>query len=322
MLRTASGAVLLDGETFAGEAKLSFDTAGMLLDDVSVRSVDDILPETARAVGEEGSCLSLARVQDDGIEPYTVFTPYVNGRPCHDMTNGFTIPLPLFREAKLLVNGKACTLPLSRPEDVWAMPESDVSEWFVASPRWKDYVFKSRLTDWYGTGEGKWQSLERWSCDRNWSWLGVETNAPSILWHRQKLVAPFGIRTWISMGARENFAAEYERGRDLNLVFGGNGKDLTVGWTVRAMRAEERGIELWYGDQLVAQNKDLGLGRGHTLHHSWYETVVVVEAGRIRVYYEGRPALDAAVDEKEFSGQVGIWTENNSIRLGRAQIAF
>ena len=75
------------------------------------------------------------------------------------------------------------------------------------------------------------------------------------------------------------------------------------------------------GDQLVAQNKDLGLGRGHTLHHSWYETVVV-EVGRIRVYYEGRPALDAAVDEKEFSGQVGIWTENNSIRLGRAQIAF
>ena len=322
VLHTASGAVLLDDETFAGEAKLSFDTIGVLLDDVSVRSVDDILPETGRAVGEEGSCLSLARVQDDGIEPYTVFTPLVNGRPATDMSNGFTIPLPLFREAKLLVNGKPYVVPSSHPDNVWAIPESDVTEWFVPCSAWKDYVFKSRLTDWYGTGEGKWQSLERWSCDRNWSWLGVETNAPSILWHRQKLMAPFGIRTWVSMGARENFAAEYERGRDLNLVFGGNGKDLTEGWTVRVMRAEERGVELWHGDQLVAQNKDLGLGHGHTLHHSWYETIAVVEAGRVRVYYEGRLALDTVVDEKEFRGQVGIWTENNSIRLGRAQIAF
>ena len=123
-LRTASGAVLLDGETFAGEAKLSFDTVGMLLDDVSVRSVDDILPETGRAVGEEGSCLSLARVQDDGIEPYTVFTPLVNGRPAADMSNGFTMPLPLFRETKLLVNGKPYVVQSSRPDNVLAMPEN------------------------------------------------------------------------------------------------------------------------------------------------------------------------------------------------------
>ena len=318
----ANGKLLLDGETFAGEAKLYFDTAGMLLDDVSVRSVDDILPNTGRAIGEEGSCLSLARMQDDGIEPYTVFTPYVNGRPGHDLANGFRLPLPLFHESKLLVNGKAYTLPPSRPDHVWTMPEDDVSEWFVASPTWKDYVFKGRLTDWYGTGDGHWESLQRWSCDRNWSWLGVETATTAVLWHRQTMRAPFAVRTWISMGARDTFAAEYERGRDLNLVFGGNGKDLSTGWTVRVMRALDRGVELWHGDQMVAQNKEFGMGRGHTLHHSWYEIGLVVEEGRVRVYYEGRPVLDAAVDEKEFSGQVGVWTENNSIRLGRVQIAF
>ena len=321
-LWSVDGTLLLDGETFAGEAKLSFDTAGMLLDDVSVRSVNDILPETGRAIGEEGSCLSLARLQDDGIEPYTVFTPYVNGWPLQKAANGFSLPLPLFHESKLLVNGKAYSVSASRPENVWTMPEEAASEWFVACPTWKDYVFKGRLTDWYGTGEGNWESLQRWSCDRNWSWLGVETATTAVLWHRRKMVAPFAVRTWISMGARDTFAAEYERGRDLNLVFGGNGKDLTEGWTVRVMRALERGVELWHGDQMVAQNKEFGMGRGHTLHHSWYEIVAVVEEGRIRVYYEGRPALDAAVDEKEFRGQVGIWTENNSIRLGRVQIAF
>ena len=319
---TAEGALLLDGETFAGEARLSFDTAGVLLDDVSVRSVNDILPNTSRAVGEEGSCLSLARLQDDGIEPYTVFTPYVDGRPGHDLVNGFRLPMPLFHESKLLVNGKAYALPQSRPDNVWAMPEDNVSEWFVACPTWKDYVFKGRLTDWYGAGDGNWESLQRWSCDRNWSWLGVETATTAMLWHRRKMEAPFGMRTWISMGARDTFAAEYERGRDLNLVFGGNGKDLSEGWTVRVMHALERGVELWHGDQLVAQNKEFGMGRGHTLHHSWYEVGVVVEEGRVRVYYEGRPVLDTAVDEKKFSGQLGVWTENNSIRLGRVQIAF
>jgi hypothetical protein len=84
----------------------------------------------------------------------------------------------------------------------------------------------------------------------------------------------------------------------------------------------ERGVELWHGDQMVAQNKEFGMGRGHTLHHSWYEIGLVVEEGRVRVYYEGRPVLDAAVDEKEFNGQVGVWTQDNSIRLGRVQIAF
>ena len=317
------GFKVFDGETFAGEARLSFDTAGMLLDDVSVRSVNDILSITGRAIGEEGSCLSLARVQDDGIEPYTVFSPYVNGRPSKDVANGFSVPMPwIHKKAHLLVNGKAYTLPPSQPENVWVMPEDDVSEWLVLSPTWTDYVFKGRMTDWYATGGGKWESLQRWSCDRNWSWLGVETKEPSILWHRRWMCAPFGMRAWISMGARDTFAAEYERGRDLNLVLGGNGKDLTEGWTVRVMRALDRGVELWHGDKLVAQNKEFGMGRGHTLHHSWYEVGVFVEEGRIRVYYEGRPVLDAAVDEKEFVGQVGVWTEDNSIRLGRVQISY
>ena len=318
----SNGKLLLDGETFAGEAKLAFDTAGMLLDDVSVRSVNDILPMTGRAVGEEGSCLSLARLQDDGIEPYTVFTPYVNGRPCRDVANGFTIPLPLFRETSLMVNGKAYKLSATQPQDILAMPEDDVAEWFVASPNWKDYVFKGRLTDWYGTGDGMWESLQRWSCDRNWSWLGVETSKTAVLWHREVRQAPFAMRTWISMGARDNFASEYERGRDLNLIFGGNGKDLSEGWTVRVMRAHERGVELWHGDQLVAKNIEHGMGRGHTLHHSWYEIATVVEEGRVRVYYEGRQVIDQAVDEKEFRGQLGVWTEDNSIRIGRVQISF
>lgn len=313
---------MFDDETFAGEARLSFDTAGMLLDDVSVRSVNDILPETGRAIGEEGSCLSLARIQDDGIEPYTVFTPFVNGRPVREAANGFSLPLPLFKESKLVVNGKAYTLPPTQPEDVLAMPELDAAEWFVPCPAWKDYVFKGRMTDWYGTGDGAWVSLQRWSCDRNWSWLGVETDKTAVLWHRQRMKAPFGMRAWISMGARETFASEYERGRDLNLVFGGNGKDLTEGWFVRVMRANERGVELWHGDQLVAQNKEFGMGHGHTLHHSWYEIGCVVEAGHLRVYYDGRKVLDTTVDEKEFAGQVGIWTEDNSIRLGRAQVSL
>ena len=167
-----------------------------------------------------------------------------------------------------------------------------------------------------------WESLQRWSCDRNWSWLGVETSKTAVLWHREVRQAPFALRTWISMGARDNFASEYERGRDLNLIFGGNGKDLSEGWTVRVMRAHERGVELWHGDQLVAKNIEHGMGRGHTLHHSWYEIAAVVEEGRVRVYYEGRQVIDQAVDEKEFRGQLGVWTEDNSIRIGRVQISF
>ena len=88
------------------------------------------------------------------------------------------------------------------------------------------------------------------------------------------------------------------------------------------MDARGRGIELWHAGQLVASNRELGLGRGHTLHHSWFEIAAVVQKDRIRVYFEGRLAIDHQLQEPIGSGQVGLWTEKNSIRVGRIQLSW
>ncbi len=309
-------------ETLHGNPVFSFSEIGGMLDDVSIRSLEQVLPGTDRAIGDEGSCLALDRISDEGIERSTIFSPYVWFQVLPAFRNGVRLSMPLFKPGVLHTNGTGYLLQASNELLEFALPETEgLAEIYVETPYWKDYVFKKRMTDWYGLG-GKWEQLERWSCDDKWSWLGVETEDRAALWNKLTLSPPFAIRAFLSLGARDYFSSEYDHGQNMNLVFGGDGASLDRGWQVRGMDARGRGIELWHAGQLVASNRELGLGRGHTLHHSWFEIAAVVQKDRIRVYFEGRLAIDHQLQEPIGSGQVGLWTEKNSIRVGRIQLSW
>lgn len=325
----------------SGSCRLAVSAPGILLDDVAVRPVHAIPDGTDRAPGEEGSCLALGRSQDQGLERSTVFSPARLWRAAPDLQNTLVSWLEAPADATFAVLGQRHS-PSPRPDSQHGTllalpadttPPTDVP--FPVVPHWRDYVFKDRLTDWRWTGS-PWTRLLRWSCDTRWSWLGTETSHDSILWHRLPFAGNLDFRAFLAVSM--NSAAhdnEYHRGRDLNLVLGGNGQNLKGAWTVRIMRTAPdaakpgqtdrafRGCELWHDGKLLASAPLAGLGVGHTLHHNWYEVGVSYRRRILTIWFENRLALSFPLpqDAPDLSGFLGIWTHDNAIQVARAQIA-
>jgi hypothetical protein len=185
-------------------------------------------------------------------------------------------------------------------------------------PGWRDFTFGRRLVEWYPT-DGEWKQQPRWSCDPRWEWLGVRTHPPTVLWHRHRLKPPYAI----AVQAAAAMSGQYgdEEGRDLNLVLGGNGKDLAQGFTITLGPSGQQGAQLLKDGRTLASAPDFGLPYGHALHHRWFELLAVVEKDRIRFYYEGKLAFEHALNEAPSDGYVGFWTRQNTVRIARATVS-
>jgi hypothetical protein len=174
------------------------------------------------------------------------------------------------------------------------------------------------MTDWYSRDQ--WAPQPRWSCDPEWQWPGVETHDESVLWHKRKLEPPYAMAALMGAASVPWLSGTAHYDRDLNLVLGGNGKDLKQGFTVRVM-GRGRGCELWRGDALLARNKDAALPAGHSLHHIWWKVRAIVDPDRVRVFFDGSLVIDQTLETPAPAGQLGLWTHRNSISVGRVTIA-
>ena len=148
--------------------------------------------------------------------------------------------------------------------------------------------------------------------------------AVTIFWYRHPVKPPYAAiflaGPAMGQGGGPGF---HEQDRDLNLVLGGNGKDLSSGFLIRTGPAGSKGSELWKGTERLAAAPAFGLpaGGGVTLHHRWLWLQAIVEEKRIRFYYEGRLALDAALKEPIPPGSLGFWTERGSVQVARITLA-
>lgn len=314
----------LDSDRVAGltgRFSLAVTAGEACFDDVAVCPVADLLPGTDRALGEEGSAAAWGGLGQHGIERYTVYSMPWLARASAAQQQALELVLPTYGEAVLRYgDGPGLRLPPSPEALTVALPEAP-RRWFaVAAPTWHDYVFPGRLTEWTPSG-GNWIPLSRWSCDPEWHWVGTETNARSALWYDHQLTPPYAVNAVLSLGARDRFGAEYNRGRDLNLQLAGDGADLDRGLSVRVMNARDRGIELWRDGTMIVRAAGIGMPSGHTLHHNWYEVAAWVEAARIRVRFEGVTVLDVPLEKPVARGRLAVWTERNSLRVARVTVA-
>jgi hypothetical protein len=291
-----------------------------LFDDVAVRRVDALLPGTDRAPGEEGSCMAVSSITGESIEARNLYTQQWHLPPAFAGDGHLQLPLPLYAEGMLWVDGE----PLARVEPgtdparvllPWERrPRRSVS---LRAPGWQDYVFSARMTDWYSRDE--WAPQPRWSCDPDWQWPGVDARKESVLWHKRTLEPPYAMAAYIG-AASVRWLRGGHYGRDLNLVLGGNGRDLAEGLTVRIMD-RDGGVQLWRGDQRLATAKGVGLPDGHSLHHIWWEIKAIVDPGRVRVFFDGRLAIYHELEAPLAPGQVGIWTRRNAVSVGRVTLS-
>lgn len=293
----------------------------IFFDDVRVTLTANLQAGTDRSWGEEGSTLSRTPT-DKGFEPRTVYNSSWYMMPDEFGKKAVQLELPLLRGGELTQDGHPiATVDAGAEPPLIHFPHEldNTHDIQLVCHGWRDYMFGSQVTDWYGN-DADWKRLSRWSCSPQWSWLGANAKKRGVFWYRHPLPPPFAFVIYAAASAEFQYGRE--AGRDLNLVLGGNGRNLENAVTIRVGTSESEGCELRRNGQVLARFPQLGLPRGHSLHHRWFELKVFVEPRRIRFFYERQLIFDQALPEPLPVGNVGFWTENNSVRLARATLVI
>ena len=314
-------------ENSTGRFGLFAATGTVRVDDVNVRSVKDLIPGTDRCPGEEGSCWADPG-QHTGVEGRGIYASQWYLRPDPARRRSLRVAMPLYSDGALAVDGRLISRLDPDPDGplitlpAAAVPVHTVS---LVTRSWHDYMFRGALVDWYPTG-GPYARRSRWSCDQKWEWLGTpRSDTPAVLWYRRPLAPPYAISVLCapSMRGDERELEFTEADRDLNLVLGGNGESLDDAWLIRTGAEGKYGCRLLKGGEDIAVALETGLpeGGGFALHHRWVWVQAVVEPDRVRVFFDGRPALDCEVAIGDEPGRVGFWTRRNAAQIARATIA-
>ncbi|MBS3762344.1 MAG: hypothetical protein KGZ25_03460 [Planctomycetes bacterium] len=293
-----------------------------LFDDVSVRPVSELLAETDRAYGEEGSCFSISSLPADSIEVRNIYAMQWDMPPSPDGSMAVEPRLPNYVPAVIQVDGREFGVPGTRDGTKVLLPGGIRPRQkikFLCSG-WMDYRFDRRVTDWYSP-DGDWDRVPRWTCDDDWVWLGTDTETASTLWHKRDFSPPYAISAYMAIGDRDEHKPERLRARDLNLVFAGDGFDIKSGYRFRVMTAGQRGCELWRGEQLLKRVKEVGLPQAWSLHHVWFEVKAVVEKNSIKLYFEGHKVTEVDTEEPVSPGHLGIWTQANAASVARVTLS-
>lgn len=293
------------------------ENGSVFADDVAVRSVSEMIPATDRIPGEEGSALS-STLKYQGHEPQTIYSAGWYLKPDVFGRNAVKFHVPIFDDVILFADGSP--LGTVEPSSKLLIPveKKNGRVPLPVSAGIHDYTFATQVFDWYSTGK-RWSRLSRWSCSPEWAWLGVKTSKPSIFWYGHELESPYSLIVYAAPSSENRYGKE--TGRDLNLVIGGNGKDLTDGLQIKVGRSYTEGVTVWNGGKKIAEEKSFGLPTGHALHHRWFELKAVVNYRILEVFYEGRSVLTCQLPEEYANGFAGFWTQNNSVRIARATVS-
>ncbi len=302
-------------------------TAGLIaadgacaFDDVDLRPADTLLPGSDRAYGEEGSPRAFPRLRQ-GLEFRSVYSPLFELRPVagagKDLLVQYT--LPTFSPSSLYVDGRLVgTLKAAADGPVGRIPAAlaPKTSLGVVNPDIHDYLFDGQVIDWY-SNDSNWFRQPRWDCDSRYSWLGANSwGEPTCLWYRRPLTPPYAVRFLVAE-AMGTYREGKEKGRELNIIVGGNGMDLKQGIVFRTNR---RTVEIRRDGKVVKTVRNTPFYQGWKLHHLWIDLRVVVTAEAATFLCDGRVLARLALDQPLPAGHAAVWTQRNYIQLARATV--
>ncbi|MCJ8328864.1 MAG: hypothetical protein HRT89_10520 [Lentisphaeria bacterium] len=281
-------------------------------DDVDLRPYDALISGTDRGHGEEGSSRSFPPLRK-GLEFRSIYSPLFEIRPVlqNDASLTCQYTMPTYSPSTVYVDGTIAGSVDPNPLTAYfQLKQKPTQSLAVINPGIRDYLFAQQLVDWYAI-DGKWRRKNRWSCDKNWFWIGAQTQEPSILWYRHSLSPPYAVRFAAAEGMGNS-----EKGNDLNMVIGGNGTDLKKGIVIRTI---DGALQLTQ-DSVLKKTIRAPLYQGWKLHHIWIDYKVIVEEKRVRVYCDDRLLIDYRTTETIGIGQPGFWTQQGFAQLARATV--
>ena len=219
-------------------------------------------------------------------------------------------------------------------------PKLGAAKLQVQSDRLED-PFEYAPTSWIAES-GVWAVMARYSCQPKWNWFGGFGPYTPTIWCKCRLDGDQVVEAYT--GIKMQFAdpdhpdlhpEEYaQRYRDVNMTICADGSHLNTGYTViRAGRMGNRAVTLLLRKGVIVQQipadplkpkpeeqKFLMPPQGQG-HRRWFATRMEKRGDTIKVFIDNLLAMTYKDPDPIPGGYAGIWTYNNGIMVGRANIS-
>jgi hypothetical protein len=205
----------------------------------------------------------------------------------------------------------------------------------VHSDRLED-PFEYAPTSWIAES-GVWAVMARYSCQPKWNWFGGFGAYTPTVWSKYRLDGDQVVEAYTGIKMQfDNQPEEYNRRyRDVNMTICADGSHLNSGYTlIRAGRPNGRDmVTLLLRKGVVvqqipadpakptpAEQKFLLPPQGQG-HRRWFATRMEKRGDTLKVFIDNLLAMTYQDPDPIPGGYAGIWTYNNGIMVGRANIA-
>ena len=238
--------------------------------------------------------------------------------------------------------------PLWGRELGMAVSESlDLGRVEVRRDKVKDYQFERAPVDWLPVGE--WKVTNRFSCDPRWSHMNGRSRGVAALWNKLAFAGDYTVEYYAGMRMRQGHMLDvssmyYPRVGDINVALCADGGNLFSGynliiaawdkwWSERWSQFRRLGSVVAKTDrELVPRTRDRKPVErpieeewdpgGRPVHGAWYFVKVRKTGKRFDVWFDNTPVFSFEDKETLPGKRLALWTQDNSIVLARARIAY
>lgn len=238
-------------------------------------------------------------------------------------------------------SGTAPGLAAPRPQAIGlAGSFPDFQSVAISSPHVYDYTFATAPTDWR-VESGIWEMTNRWACSPGWSWFGGRSNEVAAIWNKHKFSGNMSVQFYFAFkmensgtyNPANNQYRWWEYPADAAVTIGGNGTDLSSGYTFIVGADDNRHTIFKRGNELIGEstaptallpsyNDGVPAEMDRLIHRRWWYVRVDKIGSKVACYLDNKLIFTYDDPKPLDAGQVAIWTYNNGIMLSRVQIYY
>ena len=212
-----------------------------------------------------------------------------------------------------------------RVEVLRATRDSSGLDWenvSASTPALLDYSFTSAPTDWRAA-RGRWEVAERWTCSPQWSFFSGQNSDAPLLWSRFQTQGDWTLEAYLAT------PMDLSRGErspsDLNISVGGDGKDISSGYSFGFATDNRAHNTIWRGDNVALQKPfEMPPGAGET-HQDWFyvrlERRQIGASVRFKWSVNGRElATYTDANPLPDGGHLAFWSLNGGLSIARVRL--
>ena len=189
----------------------------------------------------------------------------------------------------------------------------------VFSSKARCYSFRTAITDWR-VGSGTWQMTNRWQCDPRWTFFSGFGPRLACAWNKRKFPGDVCVDLAAGIKMDRNRGGRYEYASDINVTIGGDGSDLTSGYSFMFGGYNNSRTALFrQGTEVATSHMRIPV---HTnIHRRWFHIKIARRGSRLGYWIDDKLILEYTDPDPLPGDQMALWTWNNGIMVAQVRIS-